>query len=228
MFPPRFVRQHKPPRGLKGFLFYTAVLKNRAVNRKDELSLIPKTVSHKYRLIYVPNPLVASNTIRQILRNLDRNIETVYGTDLGYDNYLKFSFVRNPITRVKSCYTKKILNADSVAKLHMLSKYKGLHYDMSLKEFIDWLLTEEGSDKYADRHWVSQHKLVADCDFIGKLENFEEDLNRLLGFTPEIPKLASSGYLSKECQEEITDDMMNKILRRYGKDFVKFNYEVAK
>lgn len=221
---PLSIRRHRPKR-LKKVMFYTAILKNRIVNDKKKELALPKVVSHEYRLIYVTNPLVASNTIKYILRNLDRNIETVYGTDY---NYLKFSFVRNPIARVKSCYTKKVLNADTIAKLHLLSKYKGLHYNMSLKEFVDWLLTEEGSDKYADRHWISQHKLVADCDFIGKLENFEEDLTKLFGFIPEIPRLASGDHLPKKCREEITDDMRNKILKRYGKDFIKFGYGVTK
>lgn len=227
MMIPKFIRRYKPPKGLKRVLFYTAVLKNRIVDRRDRLELLPKIVSHKYKLLYIPNPLVASNTTRYILKRVDENTETL--TDLSdYDDYLKFSFVRNPIKRVLSCYNKKILNADTIAKLHLLSKYKGLHYNMSLKEFIDWLLTEEGSDKYADRHWVSQHKILTNCDFIGKLENFEEDLNTIFEHKNisdiPIPKLAQSSWLPKKNQEEITYDMKDKIFKRYRKDFVKFDY----
>lgn len=228
---PRFLLGYRPNR-LKKFVFYTAVLKNRISNNKEGNLILPKVVSHKYKLVYVHNPLVASNTIKSILRSLDENAETTHANPLSYRSYLKFSFVRNPIERVLSCYTKKVLNADTAPKLYVISKYKGLHYNMSLREFVDWLLTEEGSDKYADRHWISQHKILHNSkgeplyDYLGKLETFKEDLNRLLGFTPEIPRLVTSNQQPKKCQEEITDDMRNKILRRYGKDFVKFNYRV--
>lgn len=75
---PRFLLGYRPNR-LKKFVFYTAVLKNRISNNKEEPLTLPKLVSHNYKLVYIHNPLVASNTIKSILRNLDEDAETTHG-----------------------------------------------------------------------------------------------------------------------------------------------------
>lgn len=220
----------------KRAIFLALQAKHKLRNNKGDEIITPKIVSHKHKFICMLNPLVGSSTMRRFFRDYGAIVENI---DLEkehsqYKDYFKFAFIRNPVTRTISCYNKKMLNADTVPKLYILSKYKGLHYNMSLKEFIDWLLTEEGSDRYADRHWISQHKLLFSSngeplyDYLGKLETLRQDLNNICEYIginiEEIPHAGSYKRFSKQ-YSDIDQDSMNKIYKRYYKDFNYFSYD---
>lgn len=106
--------------------------------------------------------------------------------EIDIDPYFKFTFVRNPFTRVASFWYEKFLNYDaSPAKQHMFRKHEGLEQTMPFLDFVEWLDGPEGVDDKADPHWLSQKSFIADADgrvltdFIGKLENFDADVAKL-------------------------------------------------
>jgi Sulfotransferase family len=149
---------------------------------------IESMVSNKYRFAYCGVPKVATKSIRGALRapeigafSVNRRLAELAADGSPYQSYYKFSFIRNPWSRVVSCYRDKIqiLRPTAIGKLSILAKHPGLSPGLPFDAFIQWLCSAEGGDQCADRHWISQHKFVTDaigrviCDFVGKLENIE-------------------------------------------------------
>ena len=204
----------------------------------------PKIISDKYKFIYIGNPLVASTSFRDgLVRNSQEDyvarIEYFEITD-DYEDYFKFSFVRNPLTRVVSCYNKKIWNTFALGLLYLYGRHRGFKINFTFEEFVDWLCTENGSDKYADRHWLSQSKILYDesgkclCDFIGKIENLNNDLKKVekeIGINITLPKSNTSQSRPKkpkygDYKEYYDENLIKKVYWRYKDDFEIFNYDI--
>ncbi len=168
-------------------------------------------------------------------------------SNFDIDDYFKFSFVRNPFTRVASFWYEKFLNYDdSAAKQQMFSMHEGIHPTMNFSDFVTWLSGPNGEDKSADPHWRSQNNFIMDkeghllVDFIGKLETFEQDVARLwqLKQLPEVTflnlnnngerinlsnkKLKSKKNVYCDLFTERTEQIIRE---RYAKDFELFGYE---
>lgn len=149
-------------------------------------------VSEKHGWTYVGVPLTGSRTLLRALY-LDNDyaateIRCIPREHLGRHgsskNGVVFSFARNPWSRVVSCYNKQIMNCNTLAKLYYASRYRGLRPLMGFREFVFWLLSEEGRDEIADPHWLAQTHFLYDehgeplFDHLGRLESFEEDVSR--------------------------------------------------
>jgi hypothetical protein len=209
-----------------------------------------RVVSEKYKFIYVGVPLCGTRTVLQIFVRqpfLDfeafaRNqcIEELLGEKAEYSNYFKFTIVRNPWSRVVSCYNKKILNANTLGKINIISKYKGLRPQMSFRDFAEWLCSDEGQDNYADKHWISQFELLSDgsqqlcCDFIGHFESFQDDFAKIFNkigiISIRLPILAGSKDMPVKARYPNFKDYydyrtIEMIARRYQKDIELFDYD---
>lgn len=206
-------------------------------------------VSDKYRFIYIGTPLAGTRTLLSVFSSRENSYLECYREKQivhhllqerpFLSDYFIFSFVRNPLSRVISCYNKKILNANTVGKLAMISQYKGLNPQMTLSQFIDWLCGEEGSDEKADPHWMSQCKVISHTkqnslfDFIGKLEKFQTDFNYIcsqIGIKSIfLPCIASSDDMPVKPEKTGYKDSyhgvsMQHISQRYNKDMEIFGY----
>jgi hypothetical protein len=167
---------------IKGAYWFTAA----AQGRKADLAFA-SIVSDKHQFAFCGVPKVATKSIRAALLRtpeiaafaVDRNAAALAAEDSPYRFYHRFSFVRNPWSRVVSCYCQKIMIQPEtvVGQLSIIAKHPGLFPGLPFDDFVDWLCSEEGSDQCADRHWMSQHIVLADgdgsivCDFVGRLEN---------------------------------------------------------
>ncbi len=112
---------------------------------------------------------VASGSIRDVLRGDVSDMTQSHPKRLPekYDNYFKFSFVRNPWDRILSCYFHKILTK----KAQDFRKC----FDKDFEFFVDYISRLDVAN--ANPHIKLQTRLipVEECDFIGKMENFSED-----------------------------------------------------
>jgi hypothetical protein len=131
-----------------------------------------------------------------------------------YDYYFKFTFVRNPYTRILSEY---FFNP------HV--NFKGIKY---LNEWIPLFL------KNIDHcHKLPQSDYVDNTvNYIGKYENLQNHFSNLLtmlgiNLNPGLPRLNPSSNNKEELITLITRENLNLINSIYQKDFIDFNYKIV-
>ena len=192
---------------------------------------------------------VATSTFRHVFLSDDaRDLEakivhldtpTVLEQIPEVEGYLKFSFVRNPWGRVLSCYRNKVERASVIGHLTIMSRFTGLRPGMRFEEFVEWLATPEGSDERADRHWISQHRLLAGadgypaCDYIGRHENLEADFGHvceLIGLPPAtlpvVHRTSDSGTSSRPFYKDFYGKRTRQVVAdRYARDIELFDYD---
>ncbi len=127
-------------------------------------------VSEKFNFVWIRVFKVASGTIRDVLRDKVDDIEQSRPPSFSkkYANYFTFAFVRNSWSRIVSCYHHKILTRKSKE----FKECFGKDFDF----FVDYISQIDVAQ--ANPHIKLQTRLIPlkECDFIGKLDHFEEDL----------------------------------------------------
>lgn len=150
----------------------------RFINNQKHRSLkLSLWIMDDIKVAYISTPKVASNAIRQMIRQ--RQAKLLFQSDdyvqdkiqkklqqrikktlkpsqikAMKDDMYFFSFVRNPLTRLYSCYRDKVYNARQRRKQCTLSPY-GIDFGMSLDDFI--IRVAEIPDNQANDHFRSLH-----------------------------------------------------------------------
>jgi hypothetical protein len=198
--------------------------------------------SQKYRFICVGNPKVGSSSLKKYFNEeisdgkIDMSLSySSYSAQISLDDFHTCSFVRDPVDRIYSCWKDKITNQNRFADIFIITRFRGLYPDMPFAEFITWLLNREGSDENADRHWLSQHKLLANSqgevnfDYIGTMKDFSADFNIIaeqVGLrNKKIGSENSSKNERRKLSEELDLETILKIKKRYVKDYEIFNFD---
>ncbi len=154
---------------------------------------IEKVIDEENKIIFLVNPKVASRSLintmvwdnnygfkgkiyRENLNELSENFNL-------FEGFFIFSLFRDPLDRIISCYKDKFFNPSEDDEKWIL-KSRGLKRNMSFKNFLEFLLSQNGSDEFADRHWISQSKIF---NLYGK--NFYphkiwllDDLDKAMGY----------------------------------------------
>jgi hypothetical protein len=168
---------------------------------------------------------------------------------LGYSEVSKYTFVRNPYSRVLSAYRNKVESFnDKNSGMHSqdfwLKVYNMIKSEtapvrkdtsVSFSDFLWWL--ENSKHPFAaNEHWCSQSSILhpneVEYDFIGKFETIDQDakwlLNKIecdLDFPTQkqvnFPGTNSSVLIDKYYDKNLYS-AVNKI---YTDDFENFNYE---
>jgi hypothetical protein len=143
--------------------------------------------------------------------------------------YCKFTFVRNPYTRLASCYLDKFKRPHPVGdRARRLMGLKG-SAEVGFDQFLDFLETDRG--RLLDAHWARQIELMAfplaKYDFIGSVENIEQDLPRLLDLlhiSKKPRRFSPHRTPSKDFLQNCTPSQLRRILNIYQPDFLAFSY----
>ncbi|CAM1301499.1 CHST12 (predicted) [Pycnogonum litorale] len=167
-------------------------------------------------------------------------------TDDRLTNYFKFTFVRHPFTRIVSCYQDKAAGErgkyEYFFRLYWkkaMERYRNvanvpLGTNITFPEFVKYLI----DSKDDDRHWMPIHQLCQPCsveyDFIGKLETFTEDRQRLLEIFGiniaerrfNVQPRADSGDAYQKYFSMLDKEHVIALYRKYYYDFVFFNYSI--
>jgi hypothetical protein len=141
-------------------------------------------------------------------------------------SYFVFAFVRDPFERLASCYRAKFNKEDESQFMFANYLFGYLKNDDSFDEFVRKV--SKIPDRFCDRHFKSQHKLVFasgdKVDFIGKFENLPSDFDEIrskygFGQLPVLNK--SSGATATDLFSDETRELASK---RYKKDIELFGY----
>ena len=151
-----------------------------------------KIVLMDLRIIWIWMPKNAGGSIsRDLLRiHGPRAVACALPLDLMWrlnPEFRRFevvAFKRNPYTRIVSCWLNKVL-APYAANESYFRKYQGLTHGMSFPDFAEWLNTDAGSDRKADRHWMSQHPMLEGVDTLLQFEDLHGSVG-VLGLDPTL------------------------------------------
>lgn len=147
-------------------------------------------------------------------------------------DYFKFTFVRNPFSRLVSCYKDKYGNNERDKRetigvfdrylLGIIKRNKGFDHFVKMVNFIPGRL--------AEGHFLSQYLLIytgnkkSIVDYIGKFENIEDDFDALkrrfsLEALPHFNKTSGDNWM-----DYYTIKTANIVYKKYKKDFLSFDY----
>ena len=152
--------------------------------------MTPLIVSQTYKTLYFHIAKTGGSSIAQLLREngLDDGvlsnkkesleIKTVYFKEVveNWDEYYKFTFVRNKFDLLISLYNyDRQLNGK-------FSLSKDVTFEQFIKEYVGCDDTDLKQGLYTD--WIDQHYLTHlngehMYDFIGQFDNFDDDLNKV-------------------------------------------------
>ena len=213
-------------------------------------------VSRKFGLVCAGIPLCGTRSLKNFFRlnesvdfgerMLRDTITNVLRSEGFRDPPLIFTAVRDPWSRVVSCYEKKIRGAyikssyKGVRGISILARHDGLRTSMTFDSFVDWLCSESGRDEIADRHWMSQYRFLSLSEMdlssltILRLHSLEKDLNALLGHVglpyQPLQKVNSSattvsGRLHVRTKDYYTEKTIAAVAMRYERDIDLFGFE---
>lgn len=179
------------------------------------------SISFKHKAIWYRVAKVGTRTIKMHLEeNADNNLiyspEGAYIPSL-YKDYFKFAFVREPLDRFISAWKDKVLERNyfkfSEAE-H--TKMKDLDY------FISWVETLDIAT--CDEHIREQSSMIdtEQVDFIGKFENFNEDLSKVLvKLNIPVDEVYHQNRTKKK-SVTLTPEQTKKLNEIYKNDFKNF------
>jgi hypothetical protein len=190
------------------------------------------------------------------VRIFEGKLYPIYHTDEIID-YFKFTFVRNPWSRIVSSYLEKFRNPNgftyrNATKINEIlksqwskelsSKYFDSDGILSFEGFVYFLYEEYenavGFESFAfDVHWLPQYIIndmyIKDFDFIGKIENFEDDFDKILKkLNINIKLNYNIGSNSHNFQKtykfyEDREDLVYKISEIYKEDIKRYDYNFS-
>ena len=186
-------------------------------------------ISHKHKFIFIEVPKTGTTTICSVLKNNFDAVQPHKHLDIEQyketfpketSSYFKFSFVRNPWSRVVSLYNRK----EGIQKKN----------EMTFVEFVDWiqLATDTCTMPTPKKNMIDFFKIDNELkiDFIGKLENIQKDFNIVcdkIGIPQQqLPHENKSNH--KHYTEYYDDETKQIVAEKFAKDIEYFGYKFEK
>lgn len=181
------------------------------------------TASDEYKFVWFRVAKVGTRSILRIFR--DNQVPfSIDGYKLTFNpekhkDYFKFAFVRNPWDRVVSCYYNKVVTKGHAAFSEC--------FDKDFEYFVKYIGKQNLST--ADPHIRLQTRLIPmdEVDFIGRLENFTEDLQYVLSVLglqcTEIPQANRTDHVHYSTY--YNEKTQQIIAKKYRDDIEAFGYQ---
>ncbi len=204
----------------------------------NQLNLDRQNADDRQQLLLVDNDDPAKGTRKLSHLSADEYVRCGHISQAEFDRCYKFSFVRNPWSRLVSEY-----------------RYRAYLAHRNFKDFVFNKLPKPGwDDKY--RHVMPQSSMVCSdegrllVDFVGKFERLQQDFNQVcadLGIDdPALPHVNSSDKKSRELRRSLKnfihrndetglntyvefydDETREYVAQLYRKDIEMFDYSFA-
>ncbi|WP_447044890.1 sulfotransferase family protein [Vreelandella sp. H-I2] len=236
---------------------YDDVSRNKTFREMD----LGTHISLKNKYIYFQVSKSASSTVKFYLQSLEiygtqrkvidvnnRNLSPhVWPSQLPESQFFnllndpaikKVSFVRNPFSRLLSCYLHRIKELPSSPSVRNIKRFTKNRFDhnLSFDDFINIVCDQKSMEQ--DSHWRLQtdeifYNLIDSWDFIGKVENIDNDLHEMLRIVS--PTREHSNEALKDFSPSVTNassklekyynqQLVSRVVERYKLDFLNFGY----
>ncbi len=209
-------------------------------------------IDHEKKLVYLSNSKVACSSIKASMykvtneaadyRAVHRITKKQNNYELSvpwdkYQDYYKFTFVRNPFARLVSCYVNKLITD----KKRLGKEMRYLYFENYL---FGYLNIDHGfsnwakrvcriPDKFADRHFVLQSFLIHDkeghelVDEVFRFENLAADFEVIrakydLEPLPHYNKTNRGNWM-----DYYDEETARRVYQRYRRDIEEFGYQDA-
>jgi len=147
----------------------------------------------------------------------------------NYPDHFVFTFVRNPLHRLYSCYKNKLVDAHQKGLPDRFGIY-GITPEMSFDQFVR--IIADVPDEDADRHFRSQHWFVNSngksiADYVGKLESLDDGwatLEDRFGL-PSLPHKNKSNNKASDPMQHYSEEIHRIASERYRQDIEQFHYQ---
>ena len=218
-------------------------------------------ISHQYKFISFPIGKVASISHSHIMMALHRDSEKqqktrlyerikhldyfLYPSRYKHDDYYSWTFVRNPWGRLFSCYRFLVhdrirknlkphwLSSPGIGRWWMCGRHTIKLNKMTFEDFVKYVA--KTPNWCGDGHFLPQHYFFdpEKIDFIGRFENYEADMLKLLAVIvpdrkiEEIPKFnqSSKSLEGENYRDYYTDEMREIVAHKYARDIELLNYQ---
>ncbi len=159
----------------------------------------------------------------------------------GMPDYKSFTFVRHPIDRLESAFRNFVIERRNLSLIYHAAGFEAFGYSKDKSEnenldaFLDYVEASLAASRLrTDRHWRRQVDNIGwgrfDYDFIGKVENLQEDLRKLFGMAGVDQKASEHASSIRENASRTSEGIANKaqcarIRTLYVEDFEAFGYD---
>ena len=188
--------------------------------------------------IFIHNPKAAGMYIRKALsvhgvaftnfeHNTSKNIRNIFGDAIWNDSFT-FTFVRNPWDRLVSWYFY-VLKFHNLKAEDTLSFYNFVDIicDDKMHENPSYSIFWDSNAGVDNGNRLDQHKYAEGVKFVGKVENFDNDLKKVL-YELGVKEYLSSKPINTSThnpyQGYYTEELIKKVEKRFEKDIDLFNY----
>jgi hypothetical protein len=215
-------------------------------------------LSNRRRYLYVATPKVACTAIKHTLQQVEMNgtlsyrrygeehfpalspllapldDPQVYFDATRSDDWFRFTFVRNPFSRILSCYLDKIVR--HIPERNRLLPELGLDPATGVPSFKEFLnaIGNQPVEQH-DFHWALQSWLTRPetmhYHFIGRLERFEADFRHVcdaIGISPDMPAVRHSTNATEQLASFYGVEEIELVRTIYADDFARFDYDSRK
>jgi Sulfotransferase family len=152
----------------------------------------------------------------------------------------RVAFVRNPFTRLLSCYLHRIVAEPQSPSARWYRKSSGDTDTPTFARFVEVVCRQPSVEM--ERHWrVQSDEVLADVvrlDFVGRFERLREDLERLSQFLfgrdafdakalAEVNASPMRTGAESRLYEYYTPELVTLVVRRFHRDFELFDYPTS-
>jgi hypothetical protein len=178
-------------------------------------------VSEERRFIFFAVPKCGTTTIlHELFGGRHTSPPSDPEQDLG--EYLKFTFVRNPWDRMVSNW--KMFTTEPPARAQLRSTT-----DRDLAELERFETFVSFTNEANNHHWQPQTLFLPEkVDFVGRLESFDRDFERLcslIGRDDTIARRRRASGSASPYWEHYTPELVDTVARTYSADVEAFGYE---
>ena len=175
-------------------------------------------IINEHKVIFIHIPKNAGTSIEEYFGNESVRIQPNKHADIyeikrkfknSYNNYKKFTIIRNPYDKMVSWY-------------FYLKRNLG---DYNVIEFNNWIKDPSKFWHINDpiSYLKPQYEWINNTVEIIKFENLNKELNKFFNEKINLPIINKSNH--KHYLEYYNKQSLNIIYKRYKKDFEKFNYK---